>query len=94
MSKQTETISLGGALIECVTEGDQPPTFRIVTSDGLNVQIGRHDPEFASQLYVSINTEELNAEESDSKDGCPYLCVSVNDGDVYDREKPKAKTST
>ena len=60
--------------------------WRIITPDGVNVMIGRHEDQHGGQLYVSILTEELPGDSADQDaQGEPYMNVSLNGGDVYDR---------
>jgi hypothetical protein len=61
--------------------------FISIPALGLQITYGRTDPEYGSQLFVTVNTEEV-AEDDQDEAGTPVIAVHLNDATLYDREKP------
>lgn len=52
---------------------------------GLHIRAARNEPEFGSQPFVTINTEELPAQHVNGN-GEPLIAVHLNDATLYDDE--------
>lgn len=70
------------------------PEGTLVRFDGVGLQVraGRNDPEFGSQPFVTINTEDLPPEFAHDG-GMPIIDITLNDGSLYDDEGAGNKVS-
>lgn len=53
---------------------------------GLELSFGRNETKYGNQVYVTISTDNMRADEVND-DGTPIMMVHLNDGDLYDSER-------
>lgn len=51
---------------------------------GIQINCNLNEPEFASQPYVTVNTEELPTEHDVGDTGIPAIAIHLNDVTLYD----------